>query len=515
MFKMLLQHQGSPSNVHTMWTLHLLLYTLLFPLCSLCSQVCPEKCVCEQTGSVQCFRVQALPSGIPRDVRKLNLGYNHIKEIKNRDLSSLLGLEEVILSSCGVEQLEGNAFRAQKVLKTLDLQKNKLRNVPRGLPSSLESLHLGHNRIHTLQESALQGLKKLRVLNLENNLITTLRSSIFSALTMLEGLYMEGNQIEAVQGALRLPMLNRLSLANNKIPSLPSAFFSSLQLLKTLDLSSNFLTKVPHDLPQPLLHLSLDRNHLRTLKSRDMAQLRDLVTLTACHNRLVSVDGGLRLPNLTVLELAGNQLRVLPGRLSSKLEKLDCGQNHIQEVTHQQLSGMRQLRHLFLENNTIRHFESNALRHCAHLTNLALEQNLLSTFPNRLPETLIRLDLKGNRIIVIDEHELKSLKRLQVLNLRNNRLSTLPALRLLPNLKMLYVDGNPWNCSCELFKVKRSLLARDIDISSDFCSETVQTSVDIWQAYVMTQEKCEETGESLPESQLEHTDNEDYYDYDL
>ncbi|XP_036437973.1 nephrocan-like [Colossoma macropomum] len=498
-----------------MWTLHIFLYSLLFPLHSLCSQTCPEKCICEQTASVQCFRVQAIPSGIPRDVRKLNLGHNHIKEIKNRDLSSLPGLEEIILSSCGVEQLEGNTFRAQRVLKTLDLQKNKLRNIPRGLPSSLESLHLGHNRIHTLQESTLQGLKKLRLLNLQNNLIATLRSSTFSTLTMLEGLYLEGNKIETVQGALRLPNLNQFSLANNKISSLPSAFFSSLQLLKTLDLSSNLLNKVPHDLPQALLHLSLDRNHIRTLKSRDMAQLHNLATLTVCHNRLVSVDGGLRLPNLTVLELAGNHLRVLPGRLSARLEKLDCGQNHIQEVTHQQLSGMKQLRHLFLENNTIRHFESNALRNCLHLTNLALEQNLLSTFPNELPETLVRLDLKGNRIITIEEHELKSLKRLQVLNLRNNRLSSLPAMSLLPKLQTLYVDGNPWNCSCELLKVKRSLLARDVDISSDFCSETVHTSVDIWQAYVMTQDKCEETEESIPEKQPEHTDNEDYYDYDL
>uniref|UniRef100_A0A8B9KVS1 Nephrocan-like n=1 Tax=Astyanax mexicanus TaxID=7994 RepID=A0A8B9KVS1_ASTMX len=498
-----------------MRTLHILIYTLLFPLLSLCSQVCPEKCVCEQTGSVQCFRVQAMPSGIPRDVRKLNLGYNHIKEIKNRDLSGLQSLEEIILSSCGVEQLEGNVFRAQRLLKTLDLQKNKLRNIPRGLPSSLESLHLGHNRIQTLQESTLQGLKKLRLLNLQNNLITTLRSSTFSALTVLEELYLEGNKLEAVQGALRLPMLTQLSLANNKIPSLPSAFFSSLQLLKTLDLSSNLLTKVPHDLPQALLNLSLDRNQLRSLKSRDLAQLRDLVTLTACYNRLVSVDGGLRLPSLSVLELVGNQLRVLPGRLSAKLEKLDCGQNHIQEVSHQQLSGLKQLRHLFLENNTIRHFESNALRHCAHLTNLALEKNLLSTFPNRLPETLVRLDLKGNNIAMIKEHELKSLKRLQVLNLRNNRLSSLPAMNLLPKLRTLYVDGNPWNCSCDLFKVKRSLQARDVDISSDFCTEAVQTSVDIWQAYVLTQEKCEETEESLPESQTEPTDNEDYYDYDL
>lgn len=302
------------------------------------------------------------------------------------------GLEEVVLSSCGVEQIDANAFRSQKRLKSLDLQKNKLRNLPRGLPSSLEILHAGHNRIHALQESPLHGLRRLRVLNLQNNLITAVRSNALSALLKLECLYLDGNKIETVHGVLRLPVLNLFSLANNKISSPPSAFFSSLQHLKTLDLSSNLLNKVPHNLPQALNHLNLDRNQIRTLKSRDLVHLRDLTTLSSCHNRLASVDGGLRLPNLTVLELAGNQLRVLPGKLSTKLEKVDCGQNQIQEVTHQQLSGLRHLKHLFLENNTIRQFEANALRDCVHLTNLALEQNLLATIPHGSVQFIIQTD---------------------------------------------------------------------------------------------------------------------------
>lgn len=309
-------------------------------------------------------------------------------------MSGLTGLEEVILSSCGVEQVDANTFKAQKHLKSLDLQKNKLHHIPRGLPSSLEILHMGHNWIQTLQESALHGLRRLRVLNLQNNLITTVRSSTLSALLQLESLCLDGNKIETVQGILRLPVLNWFSLSNNKISSLPSAFFSSVQLLKTLDLSSNLLTKVPHNLPQALSHLNLDRNQIRSLKSRGLAQLRDLTTLSACYNKLVSVDSNLRLPNLTVLELAGNQLRMLPSRLSTKLEKVDCRQNQIQDVTHQQLSGLTHLKHLFLENNTIRQFEPNALRDCVHLINLALEQNLLSTIPHGSVHFIICPDQK-------------------------------------------------------------------------------------------------------------------------
>lgn len=66
-------------------------FTMLFLLLFMCVSMqpyscisCPKKCICEYAKSVQCFRVQAVPSDIPKDARKLNLGYNHIKELKVR-----------------------------------------------------------------------------------------------------------------------------------------------------------------------------------------------------------------------------------------------------------------------------------------------------------------------------------------------------------------------------------------------------------------------------------------------
>lgn len=117
-------------------------------------------------------------------------------------------------------------------------------------------------------------------------------------------------------------MLNMLIMGSNQISSKPSDFFSTLQHLKTLDLSSNLLTKVPHGLPQSLVNLNLDQ--IRSLRNHDMmSQLHNLVTLSVSFNRLVSVDGGLRLPALFVCKLAGSHLRMLPGRLGSELAKFD------------------------------------------------------------------------------------------------------------------------------------------------------------------------------------------------
>ena len=237
--------------------------------------------------------------------------------------------------------------------------------------------------IRNLQESTLENLKKLRELDLQSNQITTLRANVLSGLVKLERLYLDGNRIETVQGSMRLgQQLKLLSMGGNRITSFPSAFFTKLNALSTLRLAGNLLSRVPNDLPGSLRVLSLDRNHIRALRSREMAQLRNLTSLSAAHNRLVSVDGALRLPHLTSLDVPGNHLKVLPGRLGPRLERLDCKQNAIQEVSFHHMSGMRQLRHLFLENNTIKTFEANALKNNMQLTNLALEQNLLSSIPD-------------------------------------------------------------------------------------------------------------------------------------
>ncbi|CAB1340315.1 unnamed protein product [Coregonus sp. 'balchen'] len=294
------------------------------------------------------------------------------------------------------------------------------------------------------------------------------------------------NKIETVQVALRLPRLNLLCLGNNKIPSFPSAFFTSLQSLMTL---------FPHNLPHALSHLNLDRNQIRALRNREMGQLRNVTSLSTSYNSAGAT---------------GNHLMVLSSRLSPKLERLDCSQNSIQEVTFQNLSGMKQLKHLFLENNTMWNFEANALRNSVHLTNLALEQNLLSSIPDGyLPESLIHLDLKGNCIEAIQEQELRSLKCLQVLNLRRNKLTSLPQITLdmLPWLRTIYLDGNPWNGSCELLRVKRTLLARRVEIPNELW--------DSWRAYLMALDRCEEYfKKTTPEDQVEQTDTEEYYDYD-
>lgn len=292
-------------------------------------------------------------------------------------------LEELVLSCSGTESIENNTFKALSTLKSLELCKNQLKQIPTFLPSGLEILKLADNSINALHASDFAGLMKLRVLDLRNNLIATLPPSAFSSLYNLQSLILDGNNMESVSAPLRLPRLKYLSMADNKLNMFPTNFFASFQSLHILSLSGNFLTKVPLDLPKSLLSLKLEKNQLKMVRLQDVKHLENLSEFLLSENQLTSIDGAQLLPNLTTLELSKNQLHTVPLRLPGRLQKLDCSNNLIQRVTAQDFQGLQDLKHLFLDNNAVSTFEAGALQQCAQLSNLALEQNLLSSIPLR------------------------------------------------------------------------------------------------------------------------------------
>lgn len=295
----------------------------------------------------------------------------------------MLALEDFLLLASGTESVEKDTFKALSTLKTLELWKNKLRRVPRALPASLEVLKLNDNSIHVLHGSDFEGLEKLKILELKNNRISSVSRSTLSSLVSLQSLTLDANSIENVQGPLALPHLKHLSMENNKVHLIPAGFFASLPSLQFLSFSSNFLTKIPINLPESLLSLKMDRNRLKAVRFRDMKHLEKLSHLYLSENSLSSIEGAQLLANLTTLEVSQNQLQTLPLRLPARLQKLDISNNLIRKVTAQDFRDLRDLKHLFLDNNTVSSFEAGALQKCSQLSNLALEQNLLVSIPLR------------------------------------------------------------------------------------------------------------------------------------
>ncbi|NXQ25305.1 NEPN protein, partial [Alaudala cheleensis] len=499
------------------------------------STTCPRRCNCDTAQSVQCYRATEIPREIPFTTRKLYISHSKIKHLQFTDFRRMSVLEELVLSCSGTESIENNTFKALSTLKSLELFKNQLKQIPTSLPPGLEILKLADNSINALHPSDFAGLIKLRVLDLRNNLIATLPPSAFSSLYNLQSLILDGNNIQSVSAPLRLPRLMYLSMADNKLNSFPTNFFASFQSLHFLSLSGNFLTEVPLDLPKSLVSLKLEKNQLRVVRLQDVKHLENLSEFLLSENQLMSIDGAQLLPNLTILELSKNQLHAVPLRLPARLQKLDCSNNLIQRVTAQDFQGLQDLKHLFLDNNAVSTFEAGALQWCAQLSNLALEQNLLSSIPLRqvnlrTADTLARLDLKGNDIEDVGEQELKDLKQLQVLNLRNNKISVLDrkVLEYLPRLRHLYLDGNPWNCTCDLLRTRRALVAKGTDVRGGQCAAPAQSRGESWMSSKKILQQCEDNLSSMERGKEDRkkmkpneassvgvSTDDDYYDYEL
>ncbi|NXV05548.1 NEPN protein, partial [Cettia cetti] len=500
------------------------------------SSTCPRRCSCDPAQSVQCYRATEIPREIPFTTRRLYISHSKIKQLQFTDFRRMSVLEELVLSCSGTESIENNTFKDLSTLKSLELCKNQLKQIPTFLPSGLEILKLADNSINALHTSDFAGLIKLRVLDLRNNLIATLPPSAFSSLYNLQSLILDGNNMESLSAPLRLPRLMYLSMDDNKLHSFPTNFFASFQSLHFLSLSGNLLIKVPPDLPKSLLSLKLEKNQLKIVRLQDVKHLENLSEFFLSENQLTSIDGAQLLPNLTTLELSKNQLHAVPLRLPGRLQKLDCSNNLIQRVTAQDFQGLQDLKHLFLDNNAVSTFEAGALQQCAQLSNLALEQNLLSSIPLRqvnlrTANTLARLDLKGNDIEDVGEQELKDLKQLQVLNLRNNKISVLDRkiLEYLPRLRHLYLDGNPWNCTCDLLRTRRALVAKGTDVRGGQCAAPAQSRGESWMSSKKILQQCEDNLSSTERSKEDrkkimrpneassvgvNTDDE-YYDYEL
>ncbi|NXD66726.1 NEPN protein, partial [Eolophus roseicapillus] len=511
------------------------LLVVVFSFHSGLSTTCPRRCSCDPALSVQCYRTTEIPREIPFATRRLYISHSKIKQLQITDFRRMSALEELVLSCSGTESIENNTFKALSTLKSLELYKNQLKQIPTFLPSGLEILKLADNSINILHASDFEGLLKLRVLDIQNNLIVTLPTSAFSSLFNLQSLILDGNNMESVSAPLKLPRLKYLSMADNKLNSFPTNFFASFQNLQFLSLSGNFLTKVPLDLPKSLLSLKLEKNQLKTIRLRDMKHLENLYEFFLSENQLTSIDGVQLLPNLTTLELSKNQLHTMPIRLPGRLQKLDCSSNLIQRVTAQDFQGLQDLKHLFLDNNAVSMFEAGALQQCAQLSNLALEQNLLISIPLRQvnlrrADTLARLDLKGNDIEDVGEQELKDLKQLQVLNLRNNKISALDrkVLEYLPRLRHLYLDGNPWNCTCDLLRTRRALVAKGTDVRGGQCVAPAESRGESWMSSKKILQQCEDNVSSTERgkedrkkmkpseaSSIGGNTDDDYYDYEL
>ncbi|KAM4628529.1 leucine-rich repeat-containing protein 40 [Polymixia lowei] len=275
--------------------------------------------------------------------------------------------------------------------------------------------------------------------------------------TDLTKLLLSSNQLTVLSDDIRLlPGLTTLDLHDNQLSSLPSGL-GELEQLQQLRLSHNKLSLFPVEVCslKNLRSLTLQKNLLETLPE-ELGQLDNLTELDLSNNLLKSLPSSLgRLVSLQKLDLSQNLLTSLPDSLAqlASLKLLDCNNNQLVGVPTS-LSEMLNLEQLFLRHNKLRllpQLPATKLKEL-YLGNNQIEELEAEQLASLAAISL--LELRDNKIKTLPD-EITLLSTLTRLDLTNNDISTLPAsLSLLPNLKMLLLEGNP------LRGIRRDLLTK-------------------------------------------------------
>ncbi|XP_026226999.1 toll-like receptor 21 [Anabas testudineus] len=341
------------------------------------------------------------------NIRSFNAEHNHLTSLqgcKTRNMVSFFKLKEM-------------SYRYNRILS---VNSYAFYHTP-----NITELKLNINTIAFLHRKALKGLKKLETLRLDNNLLTDLFNDTF-----------EDN--------VNLKILN---LRNNRISVIFNGTFLRLTKLTTLDLGGNKITHFEPSGLDGLKRLSkfyLDGNNLKQIESSLSHVFQD---------------------TLTVLDLAGNQIRFLSENIKSppfvnlsKLSdlKLDAQRPFGLTVLPRTLfRGLRSLKSLYLTNNYINHLPPDAFDDLTGLHFLTLDNCCVGVidlqpgvFKNLRNVTKLIVENMG--IQNFSKEIFENFTRLHTLQLNRNVMQSInvDALESLPKLQYLDVRNIPLSCTC-------------------------------------------------------------------
>ncbi|XP_048400526.2 SLIT and NTRK-like protein 4 [Stegostoma tigrinum] len=190
----------------------------------------------------------------------------------------------------------------------------------------------------------------------------------------------------------------------------------------------------------------------------------DLALSVNCQERgIESVRDLLPTPgSASQLLLNGNHIREMESsefRGYEGLDLLDLGNNRISAIHKGVLSNLTNLRRLFLNGNQIEKLCQDMFLGLHNLQYLYLEYNLIKEVLTGTFDSLANLQL-----LYLNNNLLKGLPAyafsvvpLSRLNLRNNHFMYLPVSGVLDQLRSLSqidLEGNPWDCTCDLVALK-------------------------------------------------------------
>ncbi|KAF7660666.1 hypothetical protein LDENG_00276950 [Lucifuga dentata] len=259
---------------------------------------CPRECFCAPSypNALNCENrnIRAIPV-IPSRTHYLYLQNNFISEVTAEPFLNATEVRWINLANNRIHRINKQVFEKIPALLYLYVQRNKLKEVPSGLPTSLEQLRLSRNLISKIPAGAFNKLANLTLLDLYHN------------------------------------QLSDNGLGKNS--------FKDLKSLMQLNLAHNVLTKMPAGVPNGLIQLFLDRNRIDDIPKDYFQGLTHLAFIRLNYNQLSNKGVPktvFNISSLLDLQLSHNHFVSVP-LFNGHLEHLHLNHNSIESLNGTQI----------------------------------------------------------------------------------------------------------------------------------------------------------------------------------
>ncbi|XP_028255303.1 slit homolog 1 protein isoform X1 [Parambassis ranga] len=238
--------------------------------------------------------------------------------------------------------------------------------------------------------------------------------------------------------------------------------------LRITTCSRALFTQLPGRVPSNTELLDLSDNHISVIPQRSFSNNRKLRVLLLQNNNISVVEDSSfsQLEFLQKLDLSWNRISVLTEGFSiglAFLRELQLAHNYLSSLDSRSFLHLDGLQRLNLTSNRIQTIHVRSFSSMSTLRQLHLEDNQLTSLKSgifSMLRSLEVLNLAGNLISGTDNGVFKPLTSMTLLNMADNQLSVVNFKTLL-NIHTysthILLEGNPWNCDCDLQRVFRKL----------------------------------------------------------
>ncbi|KHJ43888.1 leucine Rich repeat-containing domain protein [Trichuris suis] len=350
-------------------------------------------------------------------------------------------LKELLLSHNFLTRIAQDMLTSFPKLEHLDISQNYIDNLSELSPrqkeviaSKVVRLNLAGNNLKVLTDpSVFLSLSSMAYLDLSHNEIFHISDTFFMLTPGLESISMEDNRLSSlpVRALRNVAKLRYLVLDHNSIRTLPTEKMYNLVYLERISLAHNQIHAVTYDsFPgeyyRNLRSINCAFNKMQFLAPKSFRNLPflEMVNLQGNNFRNVHMYTFINLSSVREIDLSRNEIDVISEAAFvnlPRLQYLSLRYNKLSSIHPDMFVHVIKLEALDLSGNQLATFDSHFLRQIRELRSIDLSRNSLSSLNlGHLKKTLMELNLRSNRLKVVDEQMFSDMPLLRRLDLAHN-----------------------------------------------------------------------------------------------